>query len=770
MRCGFFRPAVAAGVLGLLVASVWLWAFGPDASATKAQPKFHLAYEWKERQGPLTLEHTIHVYGNGTIRYTRSTGFGPPVDYTPPRDRKLAEQLERELIQAAKSPLPLSSCGAPRGGVLMVEGADIKKKKLDLNDSEGWQRYGRLARKIVSKVMGPPPTPLAADCQVLRTKLKPGRGSASGTKTPKVISAKQEPKLLAKLGEAEAEEERREALAALAWCRGGDPFFRYALLKSHPTSPEAQALLEYHTSALVRGIVDSQSARWLLKRLGRRKGPEYDYHRAILYGVLARPEKVRSSLTAFWKALGQPEDQSYGWVDRAVGALATVRKDEVGWGQVRLAHARLFVFYDRLAEMVWGGKAEDAPPLAIHLVRRAIHHARLAFFSRGPRVRGSLAAEARKLAINYYAVLAKGRWYRHPVWHRLDLMGITGYLRRNKSLYRNTGFAGPDPPEKTVARLVRLRRYRSANRFVNRVAGGKDEEEAKLRIRQGIALLEMEEWHRAHAALLEGAKKGSTEAWAELVSGLVEQGKLGAAAAQIAQSDVVAQSGPMLVARAELERRKGRWKASLGFAKKALKKGAGARARHAAGLAYAALGKPGRAVTELEAALSDPRVGCRAQQDLAALYLRGGMLERASAAARSGLAAERCSPGWAHSVLAAVAALRKQPALAKLLSERAEFHAQDDPDALFAASRVLVHHHVEPGLALRMLRKALARRPGWSRPRALVARLLAEGGLYHRARLELHAALKVKPLDPAYRALLKAIIEAEARAEAMGEP
>jgi tetratricopeptide (TPR) repeat protein len=426
-----------------------------------------------------------------------------------------------------------------------------------------------------------------------------------------------------------------------------------------------------------------------------------------------------------------------------------------------VAHSRLFVFFKRLARMVWGGAAAKAPALTRYFVRRALHHGRLAFFSRGPRVRGSAAAAAKKLLLNYYKQLAKGRWYRHPVWHRLDLMGLTGYLRRRPSLYRNTGFAGPDPPPQTVERLVHLRRYRAADRFVDRVAGDDKKKRSTLRLHHGIALVDMEQWQRAHAAFLQAAQLGSPQAWAELVGALVEAGKLGAAHTQLSGSGVVADSAPMLLAKARLERRRGHWSASLAAVKKALKKGAAVCAQRDYALALAATGKLAKAVTAFKAAFGQRRCGCAARADLARMFLRGGRLQQAADAARGLIEDAHCASAWGIALLAEVALARKQKALAKLLSERADYHAGYDPDALVAAARVLVRARLMPALAARMLKRALARRPFWSVPRALLARVFAEGGLYKAARMQLRVALRIKPADPAYRTLLRAILKAE---------
>ena len=748
-----------------LAAFITAVGWGSPQRAMGVPPKFHVTYEWTEKHGPLSVKHAIHLYGNGTLRHSRATGFGPPSDYTPPRDLGLAIRLKSEIegaMQKKKPPLP--PCGAPRGGVLTVEGLGPKKKKISLNDSDGWMRYGRIARALVDEVMGAPPEALESDCRPLQVRLKPAKKRARGL--PKVRAVGQEDKWLKKLGSADGVEARREALSALAWMNGGDVFFKYALLRKHPTSAESRALLRHHAAVLTRNVHDVSGARWLLQRLGRRAGPEYDYHRALLYAVVGRLDQSLKSFKAFHLALGREPGKvgkELSWVKKAVEAQKTLASDKATWGARRRAHSRMFDLYEHLAKRLWMGAPKDAPPLAVFFIRRAAHQARLAFFSRGPTVRGRLRKRGRTLVITYYDRLVQGHWYRHPVWHRLDLMALTGYLRRNQRLFKNTGFSGPDSPIHTVERLVRLRRFKAADRFVDRIGDGRAKKEAPLRLHQGRALLAMERWKRAQKTLMKGAKMGSAEAWAELVMGLVEQGALGAARQQIANSGAVSETPQMKLAEAFLARRQGLWKRAIAAAKKARERGGGASARRALGLALAARGKLKAAVSELSAAYSDPRIGCRARAETAELYIRGKLLDKAQKTIRDFLNDTRCPSAWGHALLAAAAQKAGQTTLAKTQAARADFHARWDPDACIDSARVLIRHGVVTPNRRRLLRRALARRPHWSIGHALLARVYAERGALKLARVHARVALKKKPLDPAYRALYRAILKAGRR-------
>ena len=745
-----------------LAAFVAVVGWGSPQRAMGAPPKFHVTYEWTEKHGPLSVKHAIHLYGNGTLRHSRATGFGPPSDYTPPRDLALAIRLKTEIdtaMQKKKPPLP--PCGAPRGGGLTVEGLGPKKKEISLNESEGWMRYGRIARALVDEVMGAPPEALESDCRPLQVRLKPAKKRAQNL--PKVRAASQEDEWLKKLGSSDGQEARREALSALAWMKGGDVFFKYALLRKHPTSAESRALLRHHAAVLTRNVHDVSGARWLLQRFGRRAGPEYDYHRALLYAVVGRLNQSLKSLEAFAVALGRDPKKvkkELSWLKKAVDAQETLASDKATWGARRRAHSRMFALYERLTKRLWMGKPEEAPPLAVFFIRRAAHQARLAFFSRGPTVRGRLRRRGKTLVMTYYHLLVKGHWYRHPVWHRLDLMALTGYLRRNRRLFKNTGFSGPDSPVHTVERLVRLRRFKAADRFVERIGDGRAKKEAPLRLHQGRALLAMERWKRAQKTLMKGAKMGSAEAWAELVMGLVEQGALGAARQQIANSGAVSETAEMKLAEAFSARRQGHWKRAMAAAKKARERGGGASARRALGLARAARGELKAAVSELTAAYSDPRVGCRARAETAELYIRGKLFEKAKKAIRGFLNDRRCSPAWGHALLAAAALKAGRKPLSNIEAARADFHARWDPDACIDSARVLIRHGVVTPNRRRLLRRALARRPHWSIGHALLARLYAEQGALKLARGHARVALKKKPLDPAYRALYRTILKA----------
>ena len=730
------------------------------SKALGSAPKYQLTYEWKERHGPLVVTHSIHVYDNGTLRHSRATGFGPPTDFNPPRNTQLASRLLSQL-QAARQEesIPAAPCGAPRGGSLIISGPGDKKERLSLSDTEEWMRYAHIARALVDEVMGAPPTPLESDCRALQVRLEPAKSRSSGL--PRVSSANEENTFLDLYGRADNDETRQKALASLAWMRDGDAFFKYELLKRHPTSAESRDLIQYHTSVLSIHVQDRATARWLLQRLGKRTGPEYDYHRALLFAVLKRHDQALLALNAFGHAMGRDAKQikaDNGWLAQAVNAKKTLTSSSASWGAIRRAHSRMFAFYERLASMVWMGKPEKAPPLCLLFVRRALHHAVAAFVSRGPTVTGPLQQRANQMLLTYHDILVEGSWYRHPVWHQTDLIAMTGYLRRNARLFRNTGFSGPEPPALTVERLVRLQRFKAADRFVERMGDGQAQKEAPLRLHQGRALLEMERWEDAGEALIKGAEMGSVEAWAELVHGLVEQGALTAAAKQIEDSGAAAKTSHMKLAEAYLERRRGRWKHALIAAKEALKLERTDRARRAAGLAHAALGNLDRAVTKISASYTDPVIGCKARSEVTEIYLRGKLFSRARREIRAMLDDDHCAPAWAHALLAATARRQGMQNLADLQAERVYFHAGWDPDICAETARLMLDYGVSSRVVRTLLLRALSRRPDWSVAHALIARVYAEAGSTRRALIHAETALRKKPMDPAYRALYRAIL------------
>jgi len=756
-------PVITRLFSGTLLTVTLLILLVMGSSAHAVPPKFHLTYEWKELHGPLAVTYKIHLYGNGTLRYSRATGFGPPAEYTPPKNLSLAKKLESQLSEAKeKKQLPEPPCGAPRGGVITIQGLSGKKEKLSLMDSKGWMRYGRIARALVDEVMNEPPKALESDCRALQIRMSPSKKRTSNL--PKVHTNESESKLLTTYGKADSEESRKKALAALSWMKSGDPFFKYELLKSHPTTSAARKLLQYHTSVLTRNIKGKSNAQWLLQRLGKRTGPEYDYHRALLYVVMGRYQDALDSLNSFGKAMGRDSNElreENAWVRKAVDAATTLKSEKAGWGARRRAHAEMFGFYENMANMMWIGNPDKAPPLCLYFIRRASHQARLAFFSRGPQIRGSLLRRAQTFILTHHDKLVEGRWYRHPVWHRLDLIALTGYLRRHSRLFRDTGFSGPEQPTSTVERLVMLRRFKAAERFVERMGDGKAEVESSLRFHQGRALLDMERWQKAHTALMKGAKMGSVAAWAMLVSGLVEQGNLGAARQQISNSGAVAKTEDMKLAEAFLEKRHGNWKKSLAAAKEAYKQNRSLRARRAVGLALAALGNLEQSVVELSAAYSDPTIGCEARSESAEIYLRGKLFSKANKTIHGMLADKRCPPAWGHALLAASANKEDMKELAQLQSRRVKHHAGWDPDICLKSVRIMLNYGISNPIMSELLKRVMSRRPTWSKAHALLARDLAENGLLRKAGVHAKVALKKKPMDPAYRALYRAILKAQ---------
>jgi tetratricopeptide (TPR) repeat protein len=472
-------------------------------------------------------------------------------------------------------------------------------------------------------------------------------------------------------------------------------------------------------------------------------------------------DKARVSMVAFHRALVQDKQalRVAGWLQRVRQAVLVSGSDKTTWRASRLAHARLFEYYRRVGRNVWTGPPDQAPPLALYLFRRAIHFGRKAVFSRGPVVRGKTAARARQLLLTYYPVLVRGNWLLHPVWHRFDLLQLTGYLRRNPRMFRTTGFPGPEGEVSTVRRLVRLQRYKESENFVLKHGKANPKKEVALRLSQGTACVGMEQWKRAREILLKAARLGSVAAVAELVQALVKEGDLAQAALKLSQSGAYAQSAEISLARAALAGRLGQWKAAAVHAERAAGLGGGARAQRAWGLALAALGKLPQAVKRFQAAFGNNRWGCAARADVAGLYLAVGKYELARKTALVLAGTAGCRAARAHALLAAVSHRQGRKKLARLLVARAEFHASTDPELLVSVARILVQNRAAPQAAGKILRRAIRYRPRWSVPHALLARLLAEGGSPGTALIHIRIALKRRPHDPDYRGLFRAILK-----------
>jgi len=737
------------------------WATPSRNGPTRPAGGFHVVYTWKERQGPMLFVQEIHLYGNGTLRFVAKTGVGANHEFMAPTDRAFAQRFKQELSKAKARPDPRPTCGAPRGGILTITGLHRKKTVIDLFQSANWARYGRLARWLVSKVMGGTMPALDADCRPLQTGLRPGAHPPAGL--PEIRDPDHEDQFLSDYAKATSDDARYRALVNLAWTKNGDPFFRFELLRRYPTRRESQALIQYHLAELVRSVSNKNLARRLLRRIGRRSGPEFDFHRAILQAILSDVQGMKHSLAAYEQALGRKAGrlQTTEW-NRVAAAWATLSTDRTTWRSVKTAHARLFAFYWNLLYRIGGGNPKTDPPLAGLLATMALHEARQAFFSRGPVVRGSVNLRARRFVLKYYSPLSKRNWLSLPVAYRFDLLLMTGYLRRHPSLYRNTGYTGPNSDAIILERLILLHRYREAKRFIQRRAGGIPKREARLDVVAGKAFRRNEAWNLAKAAFMHAAQLGAGQGWAEFVRTLIEEGRLAAAAAQAIQAKWLSSNPVMALARSELQARLGHDDEAAKSALAAIQEDGGPEAHRQAGLALAAQGRLSKAAAHFKAAMSDPTIGPQARVDLAEMALATGRIKQARQAARD-LRASGALPGCAETILSIAATMQHQEGLARLEAERADFHSGTDPDDLVCAASHFLHHQTMFPVAVRLLRRALTRRPDWSVPRAMLANALAQGGSLRSALNEIEAALRVRPNYQPYLRLRLAIRQAIAK-------
>ncbi len=729
-----------------------------ESRSTPPVGGFHIIYSWHEQRGPIVLTHEIHIYGNGHLRSVTKTGLGPAQEFNPPRNKRLAETLHQALTRPHDPSRPIAPCGAPLGGTLTHIGRRGKKRVVDLFAPDKWAKYGRLVRTLRNQVLGVSLPLFDGNCQALLPGLEP-RSRPPGL--VEITPARNEWTGLQKYGAARSKEKRQQALAALAWMPNADSFFRFELLERYPTSPAAQALLRYGLAALVRQVDGSIRASRLLKRLGHRSGPDASFHRSLLQIVRENYQAAGNELGAYYRAMGRPKSAASAAKRgvKAARALATIRSDRSPWRAVKKAHAMLFAFLLDMMRLagLWPAPAAALPRLTMSLTRRALHHARAAFFSRGPIIRGRLASKAKAFLVEAYPHLTAGTWVGLPARYRMDLLNLTGFLRRNPSLYRATGFAGPEPVERSLVRLARLRRFREVERFIDRRAAGKPALLAKLHRIVGMTYCDMERWDLAGRFLMAAAKAGSKEAWGGYIHCLVVQGRLSDAAKALADSPTALKGPAYWIGASELARRKGAFGKAVETAKKALAAGGTGLAHRALGLALAAKGDIDRAAAELQAATRDASCASSAWMDLGRLALAA-----ASKAQARRIAAHLDEPGspLRGCGQALMAARAKGRSLQDLLARRADYLAQNRPRALLCASRFLVSAGMAPETAHAILGRLLVFEPTQSEANALMARLLLDGDRPRAALGFVRAALQVKRADPSYRGLLAVIVRA----------
>ncbi len=750
---------VAVLAVSVLLSPSQGWTRSPFDAARPAPPAggFHATYQWMEQRGPLALTHEIHVYGNGHLRLVTKTGLGPAQEFNPPRNKGLADEIAHTIAESTKPSTTLHApCGAPSGGRLTIIDHRGKKQVFDLFDPSRWTRFGALARKLRAVVLGVAPPVFGRDCRALLPGLQP-RSKLAGI--PNLKREVSETRLLAQFATARTDDERTAALAKLAWMRTTDPFFRFELIRRHPTNSVSQALLRYGLAAMVRQVSNRTTASWLLGRIGHRTGPDAAFHRALLQVAREDYAAAGRNFAEYYQSLARPKLASRALARglAVAKALKTIRSDKSLWRAVKRAHALVFTYLIDSMTLagLWPFPPAPQPALAILLTRRALHHARMAFFSRGPIIRGRLLMRARAFLIASYAVLTQGSWDGLPARERMDMLNLTGFLRRNPSLYRATGFSGPESIERSLVRMARLRRYREVRRFIDRRAGGKKALRAKLLDLVGRTYCRMEQWERAKQCLMDAARLGHVGAWAAHLRCLVEQGETVRAAAALAATPEPLKGAEYWIAASDLGRSQGHWRRAEAAARRSLAAGGGAPAHEVLGLALAGRGRLAQAAAELEAAAADPSVGARAWVAFGRMALAAGKPDQAKKAVEH---LERPGSGLRGCGQALAAAMTKSSALQDLLARRALAHARTNPDALQCAADLLLESGRAPAVTYEMLQRVLALRPAWSRANAAMALLLFNGDRPSRAVGFVEAALHAKPHKHRYRLLETAIM------------
>ena len=722
----------------------------------------HLVYTWQERVDEIQISHEIHLYGNGFMRYAQQAAAGPLQETTLPNDKAFVTGVIA-LFRTARTAKQLSPpCGAPQGGVLSVR-LNRRPLRIDLSVAKQWNRYGRLARQLLARVVGTLPDPLEADCQPLRLRVDPNRLARPRSK-PAPSLRKDERRLLQTYGKADSDDARRAALTALARMRNGDRFFRWALLRHHPGSLAARRLIRRHAAELVRSVRNLSEARELLGYLTQGDGPEVKYHRALLQLVLGRTAEAGRNLEAFYTGLNQLKAaarEAKGVVDLAAAQL-DARRRRPPWGRVRRSFARQFHFWLALARKVWAGDPEQAPPLAMLLYRRALHYARVGPLN--PSVRSSaggatVVRAARGLVQSHFGRLAKGRWDALPFMQRQDLMSVSGVVRRSPRLFPKAWVASQveDYP-RTVCRMIRMHYFAVVGRFIERVVAQKKSAELPLRLAQGRCLVEMERWTSARKALSRAVALGGDAARIVLVEALVEQGDLDGAEREL--KALAHASAPALVLESRLWRLRERPTEALRAAEEAVKRKEDAVSRYAVGRSREIAGQGNRARAAYAAAMVEASsAGQRARLALARLELATGRSHQALDVAWPLTTSQtRRFRAAGHAVIAMAAALDGRTSLSALQIARALYHAGADPEALVAVSDLLVAHGKGVDAVLTSLHLARGKRPGWSRVYALEAFVYGQLGQLDRALQSVTTALHIRPTYPQYRAIERALV------------
>ncbi len=725
-----------------------------------AEVGVHIVYSWQERVDRIPIQHEIHLYGNGFMRYAQRAGAGALQETTLPNDRAFVDRMVesyRALRKARVSP----PCGAPQGVVLQVRLAR-RTTRIPLDDPKGWNRYGRLVRAMVARVVGSVSPPLEADCQRLRLRVDPNR-IATRPRTSPLPTRARERELLLAFGAAPSGQGRVEALFDLARIREGDRFFRWALLRRYPGSVQARRLVRRHAAELVRSVRNVEEARELLGHLGQLMGPEGRYHRAILQLVLGYTERAARNLVAFHGALNQlGSAREAGKRVRALGvAQVDSRRRRPPWRPIRRSFARQFVFWHRLARRVWGGDPDRAPPLAILLYRRALHFARVSGLS--PSVRATsggpvVVRAARALVRTHFPRLARGRWTGLRHIRRQDLLAVTGYLRRHRGLFPKGWVAqNTDSFATTVCRMIRMRYFDVARRFIERLVEQRKAAEGDLRLAQGRCLLELERFGAARTALARAVILGAVRAQATLAAGLLDQGDLGGSERVLAAMPKGSAAGLMVESR--LWRLRGQPDRAVTAARTAVAARRGSRSLLALARSLGASGRVDAARKAFQEAASGTADGRLARLAWARMELDQGNHRAAlDAAWPLGRAPERRIRAAAHAVMGLAAGGLAMGPLSSLQVSRALYHAERDPEALVEVADVRIGRGRHLGAALDALRLARGLRPGWSRVHELFAYLFGQLRRLPLAMGSISTALSIRPDYPPYRALERALV------------
>jgi len=345
---------------------------------------------------------------------------------------------------------------------------------------------------------------------------------------------------------------------------------------------------------------------------------------------------------------------------------------------------------------------------------------------------------ARKLVRTHFSRLARGPWDALRYVRRQDLLVVTGYARRYANLFPK-GWAAQnlDDYATTVCRMIRLRYFAVAERFIERMVEQKNGNEGILRLAQGRCLVAQERWIAARAALSRALALGQGEAGVALADAALDQGDLDGAERELAVLPKGSIGG--LITESRLWRLRERPIRALRAAQAAVAKRSDARSLQALGHAWILSGGLAAARKAFgEAAKKDTVAGREARLDLGRMELLDNKPQAAfDAVWPLTRAPERRLRAASHAVISQAAAAQTMDGLAKLQLERAMYHARADPAAL-AESRVY----------------------------ALYAYVYGQLRQVERALQSISTALTIRPDYPPYRAIERGLTRLQGQASA----